>query len=547
MARPRKKATPAPKPPAATGTAWDRLSGGAQHGVCLAILLAVAVGFFAPALFSGKSLIGGDTVQWRATAQSMLDYRAAEGEEPLWATNTFAGMPGYLISYERAVPQLDAIPAWLRGFAWPASHFIFLLLGTYLLVVFLTQNQLGAVLAAVAYGLTTYLPVILVAGHNTKFVALCFAPWLVLAFVFALRRPGLLAGLLFAAALAVNLRAGHVQITYYVAFLLGVWWLAEGVGALRRKDAKPFGTATAWLALGAVLGVLMVADPYLVTAEYKNYSIRGAAAGGGEGSLAWDYAMGWSQGWGELVTLLVADAYGGSAAYWGPKPFTGGPHYVGGIVLLLAGLALWRYRRNAVTALGIGTLLMVLFSLGEHLELINRPMFAFFPLFDAFRVPETWLSIVALALAVLAGLGLFYAVRPEAERGAEARKTRAVEIACGVAVGLALLLWVGRGVFFDFEKDGEYEQIVRLVEQQRPDLAPQADAIAAQELDRRAEERADAYAGDALRTLVFLVLAALALVAYRREKIPAWAMQAALVLLVVVDLGGVGRRYFNED
>ena len=41
---------------------------------------------------------------------------------------------------------------------------------------------------------------------------------------------------------------------------------------------------------------------------FKAFTTRGAAAGGG---LAWDYAMEWSQGWGELLTLLIPDAYGG--------------------------------------------------------------------------------------------------------------------------------------------------------------------------------------------------------------------------------------------
>ena len=45
----------------------------------------------------------------------------------------------------------------------------------------------------------------------------------------------------------------------------------------------------------------------------------GPASSGGEagaGGLDWAYAMAWSQGVGELVTLLIAEAYGGAAAYW---------------------------------------------------------------------------------------------------------------------------------------------------------------------------------------------------------------------------------------
>ena len=520
-----------------------------QHAVCLVVLLVLGVLFAAPVLFSGKSLIGGDTVQWRAMAESSLAYEEEGGRQALWAPNAFGGMPAYMISYAEQIPQIDDVAAFLRPLLWPLSHFIFLLIGTYALVFFLTRSPWSGVLAASAYGLTTYLAVILPAGHNTKFVALCFAPWLVLAFAYALKKPKVLSGLLFAIALAANLRAGHVQITYYISFLMGIWWIVEAVGAVRRGRVGAFGRATGFLALGSVLGLMMVAQPYLVNAEYKAFTIRGAAAGGEASGLGWDYAMAWSQGWGELVTLAIADAYGGSRLYWGPKPPTGGPHYVGGIVLLLAGLALWRVRRNDVWAFGIAAFFMTLFSLGEHFEALNRLMFNVFPLFDAFRVPETWLSAVAFALAVLAGFGLAYAGRPATSAEAEGEKTRAIYTAAGAAIGIVLVLFLLKGVFFDFERPGEYEQVTQQLATSNnvsPD-DPRVTQAAQQYLNDVEAERRASFNGDALRTLIFLLLAGGLLVLYRRGTVPAWAMQAALALLVMIDLLGVDRRYFSED
>ncbi len=547
-----------------------------QHLICLALLLIVSVGFFAPAHFSGKSLAGSDSVSWRGMAEAMITYEGRTGEEALWAPNAFGGMPGYMIYYAAQVPQLDAVPTLLREFAWPTSHFIFLLAGTYLLVFFLTRSPLSGVLSACAYGLTTYIPIILVVGHNTKFIALAFAPWLALAFAYALWRPRLLAALLFAMALAVNLRAGHVQITYYLTFLLGVWWLVEAVGAVRKRNVEDrlarFGKATGWLALGSVLGLMMVAQPYLSNAEYKAHTIRGERTTEEGDGLDTDYAMRWSQGPGELVTLAVADAYGGGsrqgASYWGPKPFTEGPHYLGGLVLLLAALGLWKWRTNAALALGLGAFLMALFALGRHFALLNEPMFAYFPLFDAFRAPETWLVMVSFALAVLAGLGLAYATgrtpkrytpgRAEEVKESEEKRTRAVYLATGVALGLAALLWLGGSAFFGFEREGERrqieEQIVRQIREQRPDLSAQNPQVqqfvrqqTTQALASVKEARAEAFGSDALRTLLFLALGGVALILHRRRVLPAWAAQALLALLVVIDLGGVGRRYFSED
>jgi hypothetical protein len=565
-------------------TWWRHSSGLTQHLVCLALLLVVSVAFFAPLHFSGGQLIGEDTVNWRATNNAPIEYRHETGREPLWNTNAFGGMPSYLGSYKSPVPQIDDLPNLLRGFLWPTSHFIFLLFGTYGLVFFLTRNKGAGLLAAVGYGLTTYLPIILTAGHNTKFIALAFAPWMAWAFAWTLRRPRLLSGLAFAVALAANLRAGHIQITYYLTFLLGLWWLVEAAGAVRhwqgsqegeRQRLKSFGKATGWLALGSVLGLMMVAQPYLVQAEYKKYSIRGdATSEGGSDGLESDYAMRWSQGAGELITLAVANAYGGSSRpvetesgtrisrYWGPKPFTEGPHYVGGIVLFLALLAVWKERRrNVVKAFGLGALLMTLFALGRHFALLNDLMLAYFPLFDAFRAPETWMSMVAFALAVLAGLGADYAYRRGTNQTKARRRSRAVYVSAGAVAALVALLYVGRGTFFDFEKEGRRQKVRQQVRRQvqtqvnqQPGLSmnsPRVQRAVEQNVERymepRISAREDAFAGDALRTLLFLALALGALWLYRRGTLPRWGVAAALTLLVAFDLGGVGRRYINSD
>jgi len=536
-------------------SAWDRLPNATQHAIGVAFLLLLALTFLWPVTFGGQSLIGGDIVQWRGMAEAMLAYEAETGDQALWAPNAFGGMPGYLIHYPRLIPQLDNLVAALRNAGWwPGAHWFVLLIGTYLLVFYLTRDVLSSVLGAVAYGLTTYIPIILLAGHNTKFVAMAMAPWLVLAFAFALRRPpgagwirALLGTLLFAIALALNLRAEHVQITYYVTFALGVIWLVEGIGAIREGEGRMFAVSTAVLAAGGLLAVAMVAHPYLPLAEYKAYTIRSAGEGGG---LAWDYAMRWSQGYGELLTLLIPGAYGGEGAtYWGPKPFTAGPHYVGPVVLLLAGLALYGVRRRLVTGLGVAAVLMVLFSLGEHLPLLNRPMFLFFPLFDAFRVPETWLAVVALVLAVLAGGGVYYVSRREPTAEAVERKTRAVYVSLGVVGGVLLLALVAGSAFFSFEAPGEFEQISRAISEQSgvPTSDPRVGQAASGYIAEVRGQRRGMFTGDAVRAVVLLLLAGGLLVLQRRGRLPRWVCQVALLLLVTADLWMVGARYFNAD
>lgn len=541
-------------------TFWTRLSPTARHAVCLGLLFLIAAAFYSPALFEGKTIRGGDVVSWRANANALIEYQEETGERALWAPNVFSGMPAFLINYKLVVPQLDTLVNAARSVMWPVEHIFLLMAGMYLLVVYLRRDSLAGLVAAVGFGFTTYIPIILAAGHQTKFVALAYAPLVIAAFVYALRNPSLLAGLLFAAALALELRAKHPQITYYVMMVLLIWWIVEVVRAVRNEETTLLAKSTGWLALGTVLALLMVAQPYLATYQYKEFSTRASeavtAGGEGGGAMAWDYAMRWSQGVKEMITLVIAEAFGGGGQeYWGPKPFTEGPHYIGGIIAALAGLALWQVRSRIVWGLGAAAGLTMLFAMGRHAAWINGPMFQYFPFFDSFRAPETWLSITALVLAVLAGFGLDYALRREASGKRKRRsnsdpRLRPILIAFGVAVGLVALLWMGRDVVFDFEKPNEEQRITQALLRQNPNVSPQDPRVQQavnRQMEKFKEQRRADFTSSAQRTLLFLMLAGGALVLYRREKIEPWMAGLVVVGLVTVDLWGVDKRYLGSD
>ena len=533
---------------------WDRMSSRSQHLVCLSLLLAVALGFWAPTL-GDQMLVGGDTVQWRGMAQAMIDYEEVSGGYALWAPNLFGGMPGYLIQYPKFAVGLDSVLTGLRELGlWPVAHLFAMMVGVYVFCFYVLGTRLTGLVAASAFALTTYIPIILVAGHNTKFIALAMAPWLLFGFVYALNprdHPGwkrwLLSALVFAVVLSVNLRAQHVQITYYVAFICLVWGLIETVFSVREGRGRWIARSAGALALGSALGLLMVAQPYLAQIEYKAFTIRGASDAGG---LGWEYAMAWSQGFGELVTLAVADAYGGGGgAYWGAKPFTAGPHYLGAVALMLAGIGVYGMRRRVAWGLGAAALLMTLFALGENLAFVNRPMFALFPLFDAFRVPETWLIAVALCLSILAGFGVHYLARNEVTEAGAERKRRAVLVALGLSVGLVVVLLIGRDVLFSFERPGELASVQAEAARQfsLAPTDPRVGQAATEYVASVQETRRDGYTADALRSLFFLALAAALVLLSRRGTLPSWAMALGLFLLVTIDLWGVGRRYFDAD
>ena len=526
---------------------WERLPGRTRHIAVVCVLIFVSAVFFAPATFGGRKLVGSDTVQSRAMAKSLVDYRERTGEYALWATNLFSGMPGYMISYPKAVVQVDSIVSWAGRHIWPTVHFMLFLGGVYVLVFLLTTNRLAALIAALAAGLTTYVPIILSVGHSTKFAAIAWVPWLLAAFRYALKRPGWIAAGLFAILLAAELRAGHPQISYHAAWLIAIWWIVDGVGSAREGRLRQFATATAVLAFGVVLALVLVAQPYMVQFEYKQFSTRGGSAAVAESAgLSWDYAMSWSQGKLELLTLFVADLFGGgSGLYWGDKPPTEGPHYLGGIVLLLALIAVAGRRERVVWGLALGALILTLFALGKNAAWINRPLFDYFPLFSAFRAPEMWLHMVELSLAILAGLGAAYVV----DKRADGRRKKTVLTTAGCLLGVSLILTLGGESMLSFQRPGEDAQAAMQLAA-RENVSPADPGVqreVRQYMMRVREERVEAFKADAVRTTVFLVIASVLLWLYFRGKARGWALLATLAALVLFDLWGVGKRHLSSD
>ena len=76
------------------------------HAVALVVFTLVSSVFFSPA-YDGYDLRQGDIAQFKGMSKEIVDYRDLYGEEPLWTSSMFSGMPAYQISViqSRNVPQ----------------------------------------------------------------------------------------------------------------------------------------------------------------------------------------------------------------------------------------------------------------------------------------------------------------------------------------------------------------------------------------------------------------------------------------------------------
>lgn len=535
---------------------WEKIPQRYQHLIVLVFLLLVPSFIFSEVYFGGQQFVAHDIQQFRATAQSVIEYQEETGEDALWASNIFSGMPSYTVISNKAFTHLDTLirRAFNRIFI-PVFPFIFCMSGVYFFFWLMGYRPFPSALAALGIGLTTYIPIIIGAGHNSKLIAYSWIPWVMAGYWMLSRSEKRLAGLfLFAIALNFALRAEHVQVVYYFLFPLGIWFVYDSVVAFRTGVLPDWSKRAALMVLAGLLALAANIQPYWSIYEYSAHSIRGgselqeeARAGGG---LAVDYAFAWSQGRGELLTLVIPGSYGGSSAegtYWGPKTFTSGPHYLGAILFLMFVIGLIRAPGNLkYVFLGAG-LLTLLFSLGENLFRFNHFFFQYMPFFNKFRTPEMWLIVTVFSFSVIAAMGMKWVYDSWKDGTLSLTK---LYLPGGIVLAVALFFTLFSGHLLSFEKEGEHQQLARQVANQH-NMRPE-DPQVRQFVNRHIEteikpQRQEKAASDSRRLLLFVLLGGGLLAATALRYVPASYSLAGLVLLAAVDLAQVGGRYADKS
>ena len=348
---------------------------------------------YAPQVLQGKVVDQSDISSWKGMSHEILEWNEGHPDDPaLWTGSMFGGMPATQISVpykgDATTPLYDLL-FWGER---PPSYLIISLLGGFLLFLAIGVNPWLSAVGAIAVTFCSYNMQIIQVGHNTKMVAIAFMPWVLAALVYAYRRKALLGAVFFALALSFQIKANHPQITYYLAFIVFGYAIAELCGAVvaqrKMKAASENGSGTTvvpsfretpvgrWLMtsvlvlVGGLLGIATNANKLLPTYEYAEYTMRGGSElthdehkQTGDG-LKLDYATAWSYGIEEMPNLLIPNFNGGSSSgelsresatyqylrsvganaealckgmplYWGPQPFTAGPMYLGAVSLFL--------------------------------------------------------------------------------------------------------------------------------------------------------------------------------------------------------------------
>lgn len=533
------------------------------HIAAILFFLGLSYVLFAPQL-QGMQLQQSDNQQFQGMSKELNDYRDNTGEEALWTNSMFGGMPSYLISTVYKTNYIRYVDNFLQlGQSRPASFLFIMLLGSYILMLAFGMNPWLGVIGSLALSLSSYYFIIIAVGHNSKMIAIAYLVPLIGSIILAYRKKLWLGVALAGLFLGLELYAGHPQITYYGAFIIFFFIVAEAIRSYHEKILKHFAKVSAALVIALVLGIGANFSHLYLVWDYGKDSIRGKSelthnAENKTSGLDKDYALSWSYGIAETFDLFIPNLMGGSSSiglkpdgetaktlttmgqpaeiaaqipsYWGPQPSTSGPVYIGAVVVFFFVLGLFFIQGVTRWWLVCATVLSILLAWGSNFLGFSEFFLQYVPMYNKFRTVSMILVIVEITIPIVALLGLRNLMEGEISKE---RALKGLKWAAGIAGGIALFFVLMGGSLFSFISENDKQMLPQEA------LNMLGSAMAA--------DRAALLSADAWRTFIFVALSAgLAWLFIAKKMKPTYFM-LALGVLILTDMVPVNHRYLNKD
>lgn len=414
------------------------------HIIAVAIFLIISCVYFSP-IFSDYGLKQGDVQQWQGMSKEIADFRMMnDGDEPLWTNSMFGGMPAYQISMAYPNNFMGYIDGFLKlGLPEPVGLMFMAMLGFYIFSLCVRVKPWIGIIGAVAFGLSTINILYIGAGHVTKVNAIAYMAPALGGMILAFRGKLLLGGAVFALFFGLNINANHLQMTYYLSFLLGAVALSEGITLLFKKNFIDLPKVVGVLVIASLLAIMPSVGNLITTNEYGKYTTRGGTdltlkAKGEEDKkavkegLETNYILEYNYGKRELLSILAPTAKGEKGGYignneaameslegadgqtvqqisqmnqyWGGQRMSGGAFYFGVIMIVFFIFGLIFLKDTLKWPfLVIGILVLLLAS--NDPSGINHYFINKFPLYNKFRDSK---MILVLLQVMIPALGVIF-------------------------------------------------------------------------------------------------------------------------------------------
>ena len=538
-------------------------------GIIFAIIAfaAITLIYFTPIL-EGKRIKQHDIEMYKGMSQEINQFREETGEQSLWTNSMFGGMPAWNIGVQQNSNLMTYIQKIIGlGFPSPIMSVFISMLGFFILLLVLDCKIWISFIGALAYGFTSYLFIVMGAGHNSKAVAMAYMAPVIAGIILTYKGKYLWGAVLTAIALALEIRAGHIQITYYLFMIVLIFVIAEFIETIKNKKYPEFFKASGILVCAAILAILTSTTTLYANYEFGKETMRGKPVltentGNQTRGLDRDYVTQWSYGIGETWSLMIPNVKGGASAYigndnpalenadprlrpmiaqnnayWGDQPGTSGPVYVGAIVCFFFVLGLFVVKGKIKWVLLIATILSILLSWGKNFMGFTDFFLDYFPMYNKFRAVSMTLVIAEVCMPILAFLALAEVIRnPECLK----KNKIYLYISFGLTAGLCLLFYIIPDVFFNFLSQGEAAQFAQ--------LGTGKDGAIYQTFANELEKvRMAIFKSDAIRSFLFITVAAIILLINVNGKLKNNAMFVMLAALVVLDMFPINKRYLNND
>ncbi|GHT21578.1 membrane protein [Bacteroidia bacterium] len=545
----------------------DLLKKALPHLVAVLVFVMVSVIYFSPVL-DGKRLRQHDSIQYGGMSKEIVDFRQATGEEAMWTNSMFGGMPAYQISvtaHNNWTSYLSRIVT--LGLPMPVYFLFTALLGFYIMLLCFKVDPWLSIAGAFAYGLSAYFLIIIGAGHNSKMRALAYLPPIIGGIQLVYHQKKIeLGAILVCLFLALQIRANHFQISYYAAIIVLIFMIFELAKVWKEKAYSRFLKSSAVLLAAVAIAVSVNITNMLLTAEYTPHSTRGPSElsntdGDKTSGLDKSYILGnYSYGIVETMNLFIPNFVGGPSAsevsksspfyqslidnnipkqqaaqfskqvplYWGGQDGgTSGPVYIGAVMIFLFVLGLFVVKGSVKWWLVAATIVSIVLAWGKHCMFISDLFIDYFPGYNKFRTVSMILVIAELTIPLL---GILAVKELFGDRLALDAKKNAVKKSLYIVGGIALFFVLFPGLLFSFASDNDAQMGY-------PDWL-----IAALHDTREYVLRMDA-----LRSLFFVLAAAVVLWFAVGGKIKTRTAYILFALLILVDLWTVDKRYMGND
>jgi len=566
------------------------------HAVSLAALLLIAVIIGKSEMFEGMELRAHDDDMWRGAAMQAMDFEKENGRPALWTNRMFSGMPNYLI-YFRPVgnfisPAVNALVG--LGMTRVAMYLWSAMAGFYLMMIAFKNRPESSVLSAIAFGLTSYVAVVLAAGHFGKVQTIGYLPWAIAGMGWMAQKKYLPGAAMTGIMMSCAILAGHYQmIYYYLVFFVAIWLIQHAFVSIKSGQFKHLAIAGSLLSLAMGGALIANLNQILPVLEYQKYSTRAPSELSAEsksidqneetGGLQRSYITGYSYARGDFWALMIPNYKGPKNGlllmnetaekklgakglepirnfqlqaqqqglnvyidqYWGYQDAAGGVIYAGVLVVVLGFFGLFFIRSGLKWVVLTGLLLTMWLALGKNAPWLTNLFIDYFPGYNKFRAVNSIMVIPQFLLPLLFGLTLnelFESpsrLKEPFKLGKKEFNFSYEKFGYGIfiaALGFMGLSYVAPTLFQDIVRAEDAEQISRL-----------SGSGAGQIIDTMEKGRVAILRADLGRCLLFLIAGAGLLWAFLKQKINLLQASAALGLLLAIDLGGIGSRYLDES